>query len=314
MQCSDRGVGRVFKHDLFAYRPKRLLAAVPYLSFIALLHYSYSYVYTKAFASPPTNFSAFTDFFAPVNFILLLVIHITFCSLYFFEFAWIERFRANSLEWPWKENPEQWKKMLPRLLKSYFWNQFVGLPILHLIALHFRPLRCDPAEMPGFFRTLSCLIFFIFCEDFSFYWVHRLMHTPLLYRLIHKTHHEIYNVVYLSYAHSHWIENILANFLPSYLGALILGDKVHLSTFAVWTSFRLFETSQNHSGYEFPWDFFQVIPYASDSSYHNYHHLLNIGNYGSFSVIWDTIFRTNRDYFAKDVLDRSEDKAKSKQD
>ena len=33
------------------------------------------------------------------------------------------------------------------------------------------------------------------------------------------------------------------------------------------------------------------------SIYHNFHHSHNVGNYGSFFTIWDTLCGTNRHYF-----------------
>ena len=70
----------------------------------------------------------------------------------------------------------------------------------------------------------------------------------------------------------------------------------------MWISIRLIETVESHGGYDFPWAMTRVFPLSVSSKYHNYHHLKNVGNYGSFFIIWDSIFGTNTQYY-KDLLD-----------
>ena len=48
-----------------------------------------------------------------------------------------------------------------------------------------------------------------------------------------------------------------------------------------------------HIGYDlpwFPWDGF----FGMNINYHDYHHSVNVGNYGIFSTFWDTICGTNK--------------------
>lgn len=72
---------------------------------------------------------------------------------------------------------------------------------------------------------------------------------------------------------------------------------MHAITLTTFLTFRLIETNDGHSGYEFPISMFKMVPFMSEPSYHNYHHLKNIGNYGSFTWIWDTIFQTNSEFY-----------------
>jgi len=56
-----------------------------------------------------------------------------------------------------------------------------------------------------------------------------------------------------------------------------------------------------------------LIPFATSSSYHNFHHSYNIGNYSSFFSMWDTLFGTNKTYYqyyerAKEAQQRHEKK------
>jgi sterol desaturase/sphingolipid hydroxylase (fatty acid hydroxylase superfamily) len=69
-------------------------------------------------------------------------------------------------------------------------------------------------------------------------------------------------------------------------------------------------THDGHSGYDFPFSPTKVLPYATTSVYHNYHHSMNIGNFGSTLRIWDNIFGTNLKYL-KDQEIYKKEKAKS---
>mmetsp|Transcript_11278 Transcript_11278/g.1010 ORF Transcript_11278/g.1010 Transcript_11278/m.1010 type:complete len:140 (+) Transcript_11278:589-1008(+) len=136
------------------------------------------------------------------------------------------------------------------------------------------------------------------CEDFSFYWAHRILHTfPFLYKKVHKIHHEFVNSVSISSSYAHPIEYILGNSVPTALGFMILGNKCHFVTYLIWLGIRLFETIDGHCGYEFSWSPYRLIPLSGSSEYHNYHHSHNVGTYCSFFTFWDTIFGTNKDYF-----------------
>ena len=81
---------------------------------------------------------------------------------------------------------------------------------------------------------------------------------------------------------------------------------MHRVTFLGWLLFRQYETHESHSGYDFPWSPLAVFPFSSEPGYHNYHHLKNAGNYGTFFTFWDTLFNTNQSY--KESLEIEENK------
>jgi sterol desaturase/sphingolipid hydroxylase (fatty acid hydroxylase superfamily) len=65
----------------------------------------------------------------------------------------------------------------------------------------------------------------------------------------------------------------------------------------IWGGIRLVETHDGHSGYEFPWSVFRLLPFGSDATYHDFHHTKNVGNYSSLMTVWDTIFDSNTQYW-----------------
>mmetsp|Transcript_14186 Transcript_14186/g.13760 ORF Transcript_14186/g.13760 Transcript_14186/m.13760 type:complete len:95 (+) Transcript_14186:692-976(+) len=87
---------------------------------------------------------------------------------------------------------------------------------------------------------------------------------------------------------------MLGNMLPMALGPILLKDKLHFWTYLMWNFVRLGETTDGHCGYEFSWSPYRILPFASSSAYHSFHHSHNVGNYSSFFSIWDTFYGTNK--------------------
>ena len=152
-------------------------------------------------------------------------------------------------------------------------------------------------ELPSFGMYLIHMAWMFVMEDFAFYWSHRLLHHPSLYPWIHKVHHEAKSTISLSAVATHPLEYLVGNSVASSFGIFTFYGKLHIVTVACFFIFRVFESLEGHSGYEFPFGTHKFVPLATTPNYHNYHHLVNVGNYGSMMVIWDSIFNTNVEYF-----------------
>ena len=68
---------------------------------------------------------------------------------------------------------------------------------------------------------------------------------------------------------------------------------------------RLIETVEGHGSYDFPWMISWPVPFSACSKYNNYHHMKNIGNYGSLFIMLDAVFGTNS-YYYNDLLENDE--------
>lgn len=142
------------------------------------------------------------------------------------------------------------------------------------------------------------------CDDFFFYLTHRTLHLPRIYPHIHKIHHEHKVTICIAAQYAHPIEFIFGNCLTIATGPFILGKRMHLVTLLTWYAIRGVESVEGHSGYEFPWSPFRIVPFAVDDAYHAFHHSANIGNYSSFFTIWDTVWGSNKEYYT--FLDQKE--------
>lgn len=53
---------------------------------------------------------------------------------------------------------------------------------------------------------------------------------------------------------------------------------------------------ENHSGYEFEWSPFRIFPFIANTSHHDNHHSMNVGNFGGSCYFWDFVFDTYVQY------------------
>ncbi len=137
----------------------------------------------------------------------------------------------------------------------------------------------------------------IVVHDTYFYWMHRIIHHPSLYRKFHVVHHQSYNPSPLaSYAFN------LSEAIAESLIIPILLFTIPMHPYALIT-FTLFAFSFNvygHLGYEIAPKWFRKSVFFEcmvTSVHHNLHHSKFKGNYGYYFRFWDRIMGTeNPDY------------------
>lgn len=103
-------------------------------------------------------------------------------------------------------------------------------------------------------------------------------------------------MITISSVHAHPLEVVMGNAFPLLSSLMILKGRMHAISFTTWVVMRLIETKDAHSGYEFSFSMFRALPFTCGTTFHNYHHLKNIGNYATFTWLWDYIFGTSKEY------------------
>eukprot|EP01012_Entosiphon_sulcatum_P003081 TRINITY_DN10849_c0_g1_i1.p1 TRINITY_DN10849_c0_g1~~TRINITY_DN10849_c0_g1_i1.p1 ORF type:complete len:280 (+),score=40.23 TRINITY_DN10849_c0_g1_i1:25-864(+) len=156
------------------------------------------------------------------------------------------------------------------------------------------------------FRPLAALLHFIvclLCEDTLFYWGHRALHTRLLYKRIHKIHHEFRRTRAWAAEYAHPVEFVVADVVPTFTGPLLVhllrfhaskGSAMHLWTLQAWLTYRFLEALDGHCGYALPFSPFAIWPLRPSAKMHDYHHSHNVGNFGSQTMFWDKLMGTFR--------------------
>lgn len=61
--------------------------------------------------------------------------------------------------------------------------------------------------------------------------------------------------------------------------------------------YKLYNSCEGHSGYDFPWSPARLIPLVYGASYHDFHHSKNIGNYATRFYLVELIIGTNKEFF-----------------
>lgn len=144
-------------------------------------------------------------------------------------------------------------------------------------------------------------------HDTYFYWMHRLMHSPLLFKKVHLTHHLSTNPSpWTSYAF-HPLEAIIeAGIIP--LIAFTL--PVHRSALVLFLLLQFIYNVYGHLGYElYPKNFHKtkIGRWINTSTAHNLHHRQFTGNYGLYFLTWDRwmgTLRKNYDHTFEEVTER----------
>lgn len=134
----------------------------------------------------------------------------------------------------------------------------------------------------------------ILMHDTFFYWAHRGMHNPWLFKKIHLVHHKSTNPSpWASYAF-HPLEAIVESMIFVIFLLTIPIHPIHLMVFFV---FSLVYNVYGHLGFElYPKGFSKhwFGKWMNTSVSHNLHHQYFKGNYGLYFTIWDRLMGTLR--------------------
>lgn len=154
-----------------------------------------------------------------------------------------------------------------------------------------------------FFAFLLMLIM----HDTYFYWTHRLMHHPSVFRIFHLVHHKSINPSpWAAYAF-HPLEAIIEVGIVVVFLFTIPIHKYHLGLFFL---FMIIYNVYGHLGWElYPKGFSRhwLGKWINTSVNHNQHHQFFKGNYGLYFLFWDRLMGTIRDDYDQqfdDVLSK----------
>lgn len=180
---------------------------------------------------------------------------------------------------------------------------FVGIGM----TIFFTPLRnytlkYNNIEDMGWAYWFLSVLLMIFMHDTYFYWTHRAMHHPKLFKYFHLTHHKSVNPSpWAAYAF-HPLEGIVE---AAIIYLIILLIPYHISALVVFLMFMMIYNVYGHLGYElFPKGFNKhpIGKWLNTSVNHNQHHKYSTGNYGLYFLFWDRFLGTIRDDYDEDFL------------
>lgn len=152
------------------------------------------------------------------------------------------------------------------VMKMVIFNQLcvqVPVALLSIFCLTTPDVFEKSRQLPTIFYFFKDFLGFVIVEEIMFYYGHRLLHHPRIYKYIHKKHHEWQSPFALTAVYCHPFEHFLSNLLPVAVGPLLM--KSHILTSWIWFVVASTTAITSHSGYH--------MPFLPSPEAHDYHHL-----------------------------------------
>ena len=207
-------------------------------------------------------------------------------------------FSLNKIQARWAEN----RDMIREFLHSTQTTMIMGIIatiILQTPLKDHTQIYWEVSEFPMWYVPVS-LVLALFIHDAYFYWMHRAIHHPKLYKRIHKVHHQSYNPTPWTAYSFHYTESVL----ELLIGPIILFIlPMHFSAVIAYILFSLVMNVYAHLGFEIAPRWFRhslLFEVVSASVFHNMHHERFQGNYGFYFRIWDRLMGTEHPDYVKE--------------
>lgn len=160
-----------------------------------------------------------------------------------------------------------------RIVKRVLINQIVWTPVV-AVPTYF---AIGPFSNLPWYHSVWQIPACIVVDDVLFYHLHRLVHTKLLYKSVHKMHHEFQRPIAAASLWAHPAEHIFVNIFPPVAAALIV--KSNFLTAFLWFSIASTNVVLSHSR-------------SSNGGSHGYHHVDGRCNFGSGLYLCDRLYGT----------------------
>lgn len=224
----------------------------------------------------------------PTNLFLLLVIGgmVMYFSVsglsYMIFFVWgKKRFHPTYVA-----KPAEIKAQMKWGVYGVLGNAVLTAPLHWLIAHGYSQAYWDPMERGIPYFVLSVGLYLAFTETWI-YWVHRWLHLPAVFRVLHKPHHKWRATTSWASMAFHPLDSF-AQALPHHLALFLFPVNVYL--YLTMLSFVMLWSVIIHDRVSLvKWS---VINYTG---HHTLHHWYFTCNYGQFFTFWDKIMGTWRD-------------------
>lgn len=196
------------------------------------------------------------------------------------------------------------EKLKPRLIQKSrphpkkLWGEFlysmstvlifalVGLGIVIAKRNGFTRIYHEIADFGWWYLIVSFVIMILF-HDMYFYWTHRWMHHPKVYRHVHRVHHLSTNPSPWAAYSFHPLEAIIQALVFPILLFLL---PIHSSVAFIFLAYMIVRNVLGHLGYElFPRCFMGIkwLNFHTTTTHHNLHHEKFHTNYGLYFTWWD---------------------------
>jgi Delta7-sterol 5-desaturase len=192
----------------------------------------------------------------------------------------------------------QFRKKIRWSMLTAFIFSVAGAVTLVLWQKGWTRLYLDVRKYPLWWLPLSLIISLLLHETY-YYWLHRRMHRPKVFRIVHKVHHDSHITPPWTAFSLHPLESLLqAIFLP----LLLLILPLHFYVLLVQLIIRTFSSVINHLNIEiYPRRFHRHFTgkWLIGATHHSLHHQRYKNSFGLYFTFWDKWKNTESPLFDK---------------
>lgn len=230
-------------------------------------------------------------------FIALRYFAIAGVAYYLFYRKFKRRLFYKKIQLKMPKRPDYKREFAYSLVSIFIFTLVSGI-FLYTPLRDFTRIYTDPAQYGYLWYVLAFPVMFLI-HDAYFYWMHRLMHSPLLFRMVHRVHHMSTNPSPWAALAFHPAEALLEVGIIPVMLRLIPLTPIHLVIFFLA---MLVYNVYGHLGWElYPAAFsrHRIGRWINTSVNHNQHHQYFKGNYGLYFLWWDRWMGTIRPDYEK---------------
>lgn len=209
-----------------------------------------------------------------------------------------EKFSRNKIQARFAQKKDFLREIFYSL-QTIFIITGVGVLIIKSPLRAYTQMYTEVEEYPLWWIPFS-LVLALILHDTYFYWMHRTVHHPRLFKRVHLLHHKSVNPSPWASYSFHFLEACLeALIAPIILFSIPLHPIALISFTLVAFGINVY----GHLGYEIAPRWFRhswLFEILNTSTHHNLHHKKFKGNYGLYFRIWDRVMKTEYpDYVAE---------------
>jgi Delta7-sterol 5-desaturase len=223
--------------------------------------------------------------------------------LYFYIWkreAWESR-KLNKKEYP----PNQFRK-------EVYWSMLTALIFSVAGAISgllwqrgFTAIYLNISAYPLWWFPVSIMIA-MFIHETYYYWLHRLMHHPKIYKQVHQIHHDSKITSAWTAFSFHPIEGFLEALI---MPAIVICVPMHLYAIIFHLSVMTISAAINHLDIEiYPRNIFGNLlgKHVIGATHHSHHHKFYRYNFGLYFTFWDKWGKTESPNFEREFTSRAE--------
>lgn len=149
----------------------------------------------------------------------------------------------------------------------------------------------------GWAYLAASIIMLAVFHDAYFYWAHRAMHHPKLFRHFHAVHHRSHNPTpFTAYSFDPGEAAVNYMFIPIFALVIPLHDIATM----IYLWFMIARNAAGHCGYELMpkgWTRNPILNLSTTITHHDMHHEKMTGNYGLWFTWWDKWMNTEHAHY-----------------